>query len=155
MCPHNCAHNFTADIDRSAVWQRESVGDRRVLAMKTTLGVLLSVLLLAGCGGGGDGDSGGPAYDVVDDDPDGGNQKSIIVEVDSTDDLEAVYDAVRDEYDEDGGYLVYLNCSSGGTAVSDNRLSNGKYAVGNIGAATTGLEDGGSTFELLDGATCP
>jgi hypothetical protein len=60
----------------------------------------------------------------------------------------------RTDLDE-GGYFVLINCATGGTDTTDNRQANGKIAVGALGAAQTGLNQGGFDAELLDGATCP
>lgn len=38
---------------------------------------------------------------------------------------------------------------------SDNRLANGKKAVGTVGAASTGLADGQTEYEANKGRTCP
>jgi hypothetical protein len=57
--------------------------------------------------------------------------------------------------DDEAGYFVYINCSTGGTAGADNRLANGRYAKGNIGVATTGLNDGDKEFEPVEGRDCP
>lgn len=54
-----------------------------------------------------------------------------------------------------GGYFVSINCSTGGTATFDHRLANGKFAVGNLGAAQTGLQAGEQETTVQDGATCP
>ncbi|UFU03439.1 PASTA domain-containing protein [Ruania suaedae] len=62
--------------------------------------------------------------------------------------------AMNEDLDE-GGYFVQFNCTEGGTAGAWNRQANGKIAIGNRGAALTGLNDGAFQSELLDGATCP
>lgn len=54
-----------------------------------------------------------------------------------------------------GGYFVQMNCSTGGTGESDNRLANGKFAVGALGKAQTGLKAGTQETALVDGVTCP
>lgn len=95
-----------------------------------------------------------PSYAVVQKDTEG-NQRQIVVEVTSTKGLRAVFDDVIGGLNDDAGYFVHINCSTGGTAKMDNRLANGRYAVGNMGSATTGLEDGESEFEPNSGRTCP
>ena len=84
-----------------------------------------------------------------------GLSTDITVEVDSAEGLRAVFDDVRKKHGDDGGYFVIINCSTGGTKRADNRLANGRYAVGREGEATTGLDDGGSEFEVLPDARCP
>lgn len=84
-----------------------------------------------------------------------GNQRRIVVEVDSDDNLDAVFDDIIDDLTDDAGYYISINCSTGGTAEVDNRLANGRYALGGIGQATTGLDHGESEFERVDGRTCP
>ena len=69
--------------------------------------------------------------------------------------LRAVFDDVRKRYPKDGGYFVTINCATGGTAKVDNRLANGRYAVGREGEAATGLDDGKAEFEVLPDAACP
>lgn len=84
-----------------------------------------------------------------------GMQTNLDVEVTTTDGLRAVFDDVIADLDQDGGYFVQINCTTGATSAADNRLANGRYAVGNEGAAATGLEDGASDFEPVEGARCP
>ncbi|MFH9430248.1 hypothetical protein ACH4JZ_18395 [Streptomyces sp. NPDC017615] len=95
-----------------------------------------------------------PAYEITHQDT-SGNQRRVTVEVGSTKDLRAVFDDVAGKFTDDAGYFVEINCKSGGTATVDNRLANGKKAVGRMGAATTGLDDGKTEYEALPSATCP
>lgn len=95
-----------------------------------------------------------PAYKIVKQDK-SGNQRTVTVEVTSTTGLESVFNDVADTLTEDAGYFVEINCSTGGTAGADNRLANGKKAVGSIGAASTGLDDGKTEYEAQQGRTCP
>ncbi|MFD5002209.1 hypothetical protein ACFWMV_04805 [Streptomyces mutabilis] len=95
-----------------------------------------------------------PAYEVVEQD-DEGNRRIVVVEVDSTKDLKGVFDAVREDLKDEAGYFVQINCSTGGTDTVDNRLANGRYAVGRMGSAATGLDEGSSDFELNEGRSCP
>ncbi|MFF9284853.1 hypothetical protein [Streptomyces griseosporeus] len=95
-----------------------------------------------------------PPYKITKQDA-SGNQRQVTVEVTSTKDLRAVFDDVADKLTDDAGYFVEINCATGGTAKADNRLANGKKAVGNIGAAATGLDDGKTQFEEQPGAKCP
>ncbi|MEU0853779.1 hypothetical protein ABZ387_38640 [Streptomyces flaveolus] len=95
-----------------------------------------------------------PAYTVVNQD-DSGNKRQVVVEVDSTEDLKAVFDAVTKSLSDEAGYSIQINCSTGGTESVDNRLANGQYAVGRMGAVTTGLDEGGTEFSTNDDRTCP
>lgn len=95
-----------------------------------------------------------PAYQVVKQDPDG-NKRDVVVEVDTTEDLRAVFDAVTDNLSEEAGYYITINCSTGATENTDNRLANGQYAIGRMGRATTGLDEGGTEFSTNDDRTCP
>jgi hypothetical protein len=95
-----------------------------------------------------------PAYKVVDRKTKG-HTRQITIEVNSTKDLRAVFDDSLKGLDENAGYTILINCSTGGTASVDNRLANGTYAVGNYGRATTGLDDGESKFEPVEGRHCP
>ena len=79
-----------------------------------------------------------------------GNQRRIVVEVDTDDNLDAVFDDIIGDLTDDAGYYISINCSS-----SDNRLANGRYALGGIGQATTGLDHGESELERVESATCP
>ncbi|WP_432032755.1 hypothetical protein [Streptomyces antibioticus] len=124
------------------------------------VGLFVLSAVITGIAGSGD-DSGKsgtadakPTYNVVDKDT-SGNVRQVVVEVDSTSGLRAVFDDVADTLTDKAGYWVQINCSTGSTAKVDNRLGNGRKAVGNIGAASTGLKDGQTEFETLDGATCP
>jgi len=84
-----------------------------------------------------------------------GNQRRIVVEVDTDANLDAVFDDIIDDLTDDAGYYISINCFTGGTAEVDNRLANGRYALGGIGQATTSLDHGESEFERVDGRTCP
>ncbi|MEH0470869.1 hypothetical protein QA943_18775 [Streptomyces sp. B21-097] len=95
-----------------------------------------------------------PAYKITKQDT-SGKQRTVTVTVTSTEGLEAVFNDVAGKLTEDAGYFVEINCSTGGTAGADNRLANGKKAVGNIGAASTGLDDGKTEYEAQQGRTCP
>ncbi|OBG21540.1 hypothetical protein A5768_25890 [Mycolicibacterium fortuitum] len=66
-----------------------------------------------------------------------------------------ITDLQRKFEDKDDGYFVSINCSAGGTRDVDNRLANGKFAIGAIGAARTGLKEGQHEVTLVDGAKCP
>jgi energy-converting hydrogenase Eha subunit B len=69
--------------------------------------------------------------------------------------LRQIFDDIRQKHsDIDGGYFVRINCSTGGAAKADNRLANGRYAVGRLGAAQTGLPVGGSEFSVNEERTC-
>lgn len=123
--------------------------------------VLLALVIVAAIAGSDDTDSKDregkvtpPAYTVVKQD-DSGNKRDIVVEVDHTTDLRAVFDDVTSNLTDEAGYYVMINCSTGGTAKVDNRLANGQHAIGNLGAATTGLDEGGSEFSVNEGRTCP
>lgn len=61
----------------------------------------------------------------------------------------------RSHADQEDGYFVRINCSTGGTSGADNRLANAKFAVGPLGAARTGLGEGQLEFKVVAGATCP
>ncbi|MFM9675786.1 hypothetical protein [Streptomyces brasiliscabiei] len=66
-----------------------------------------------------------------------------------------MFNAVAEDLTDEAGYYVMINCSTGGTTDVDNRLANGQKAVGNMGAATTGLEEGGTEFSTNKGRSCP
>lgn len=95
-----------------------------------------------------------PSYKVVDQDP-SGNKRNVVVEVGSTNSLRAVFDDVTKGLTEEAGYYVMINCSTGGTEDVDNRLANGQYANGRMGAATTGLDEGKSEFSVNKDRVCP
>ena len=59
------------------------------------------------------------------------------------------------EYRADGAYFVNINCETGGAPQADNRLANGKFAIGTRGAALTGLAEGKQDTTLVEGASCP
>ncbi|GAA3223409.1 hypothetical protein [Actinocorallia longicatena] len=72
------------------------------------------------------------------------------------DGLRRIFDEIRRAHDDrDGDWHVWINCSTGGTAAADNRLATGRYAVGQLGAANTGLKAGEAEFEPVAGAKCP
>ncbi|WP_435194865.1 hypothetical protein [Streptomyces sp. NRRL F-5630] len=126
---------------------------RRTAAALATVAAL--AVTLTACGGDDDQDAKpAPEYKVVHQDKTG-NQRTVTVEVESTKDTRAVFDAVAKTLNDDAGYFVEINCASGGTASVDNRLGNGKKAVGRIGAAGTGLDDGATEYTANKGRTCP
>lgn len=119
--------------------------------MKRIAGTLVALVLLAGCGGGGEEQSADvPPYKVV-----SNADATITVEVESTNGLNRVFEDAIKDIETDGGWSVLINCSTGATKGSDNRLANGRYAVGNIGAARTGLDDGETAFKVNQDRTCP
>ncbi|MET9734299.1 hypothetical protein ABZZ79_27770 [Streptomyces sp. NPDC006458] len=120
----------------------------------TLCATLLAFAALTGCSSGSDDKPDAPAYEITAQD-DSGNSRDVEVTVDSAKDLKAVFDAVTTDLTDEAGYHVYINCSTGGTAKMDNRLANGRLARGTMGEATTGLKDGESEFEAVEGHTCP
>lgn len=95
-----------------------------------------------------------PEYKITSQDP-SGNQRDITIEVDHTTDLRAVFNDATGKLDDEAGYYVMINCSTGGTKSEDNRLANGRHAIGRLGMATTGLKDRESEFSVNEGRTCP
>ncbi|MEU8950910.1 hypothetical protein [Streptomyces sp. NPDC048489] len=95
-----------------------------------------------------------PAYKITHQDK-SGNQRRVTVEVKTGKSLRAVFDDVAAKLTAPAGYFVEINCATGGAAKADNRLANGRKAVGNVGAASTGLGDGKTDYEAQQGATCP
>lgn len=72
------------------------------------------------------------------------------------DGLRLIFDHVRTTGDRpDGGYFVLINCATGGSTGADNRLANGKFAIGELGTAQTGLPAGGHEFSIVEGRACP
>ncbi|SIJ38966.1 Uncharacterised protein [Mycobacteroides abscessus subsp. bolletii] len=72
------------------------------------------------------------------------------------DEMTAIITDLQRRYaDQDNGYFVRINCSSGGTRSVDNRLANGKFAVGSIGGLRTGLKAGAYELTPVAGAQCP
>ncbi|MEV0982341.1 hypothetical protein [Streptomyces sp. NPDC049915] len=131
--------------------------------MKRTAAVLSAVAVLAAaltaCSSSDSSDSSedkpaAPPYKITKQDT-SGNQRQVTVEVSSTKDLRAVFDDVADKLTDEAGYFVQINCTTGGTKAADNRLANGKKAVGPVGAASTGLDDGKTEYEAQAGAKCP
>lgn len=143
----------------------EEAARRRSTNKKVTLGCLLPIgllmLLVIAIGVTSDSSESddkpaadAPPYTVVDQDP-SGNKRNVVVEVGSTKDLRAVFDAVTDSLAEEAGYYIMINCSTGGTENVDNRLANGQYAIGRMGRATTGLDDRGTEFSTNTDRSCP
>ncbi|MGK5529349.1 hypothetical protein [Streptomyces sp. URMC 129] len=95
-----------------------------------------------------------PAYTITSQD-NRGTQTYLDVQVDTADGLESVFEAVIADLDTEAGYFVSINCATGSTDAQDNRLANGRYALGGTGAAATGLAEGETEFEPVAGATCP
>lgn len=123
--------------------------------MKKTPVLALGALALAlsGCSSAEKPES--PPYVVVDE-LDKENAHQVTVAVDSDDDLRAVFDAVIEEKaNEDGGWYVTIVCGEDANLDGRDNIANGRHAIGSMGQAVTGLDDGESEFELVDGATCP
>lgn len=95
-----------------------------------------------------------PAYKIVEQET-SGNTRQVVIEVDTTKDLKAVFTAVTKTLKDEAGYFIDINCSTGGTKTVDNRLATGKLARGNMGAAATGLDEDDSEFSTNKGRTCP
>lgn len=95
-----------------------------------------------------------PPYKVVDQDT-SGHRRTIVVEVRTTKNLRDVFASTVRGLEDEAGYTVLINCSTGGTDDVDNRLANGSYAIGNMGEATTGLEDRGHEFSTNKERKCP
>ncbi|GAA5056385.1 hypothetical protein [Streptomyces similanensis] len=118
--------------------------------------VLLAAAALTACSSSDSSDDkpAAPPYKITHQD-DSGNQRRVQVEVTSAKDLRAVFDDVAGGLKDDAGWFVEINCATGGTAKVDNRLANGKKAVGSVGAAATGLDDGKTEYEAQQGRKCP
>lgn len=125
---------------------------------RTILVGTLAALALTACSGSGDSDSNdstpAPAYEVTKQD-DSGKSRNVEASVTTTKDLEGVFDAITKDLKDDAGYFIYINCKTGGTGTSDNRLANGRLARGNLGKAVTGLDDGATEYEAVKDHTCP
>jgi hypothetical protein len=127
--------------------------------MRTHICVALggAVLLLAGCATAAKPSAApspsAPAYRLV-----GEAKRTVTVEIDQVPDaagLAAILSAEKARHGDDGGWTLLINCASGGTAKADNRLANGRWANGKLGAAQTGLQAGGSEITPVAGAACP
>lgn len=77
------------------------------------------------------------------------DRTTVVVTVQDDGQVGLAYERMRDLFPEPGGYTVYVNCE-----YNDERLAEGTYAIGPAGAKATGLDDGDSTLERIDGATC-
>lgn len=142
--------------------------------MRGMLAVLAVAMLVAGCGGGDEARQraldtlsarsstispvAAPPYRLEVGEL-GGKPSDLAAYVDQlypADQLEAIVAELQQKYsDKPDGYFVRINCTSGGTTEVDNRLANGKFAVGPIGAARTGLDQGHHEFQTLLGKKCP
>lgn len=127
---------------------------RRTTTTALTATLLLATLTACSTSDSGSDKPAAPPYKVVQQDT-SGNSRDVIVEVDSTERLDDVFNAVAHDLTDEAGYHVYINCSTGGTAGADNRLGNGRKAVGTMGKAATGLDDGQVEYASLEGRTCP
>ncbi|OMC00351.1 hypothetical protein A5733_04365 [Mycobacterium sp. NS-7484] len=95
-----------------------------------------------------------PAYEMTEQD----KELTALVKTDNTDQLRLVYreiaDQVTDTYPE-GGYFLRIDCAFGNepgkTAI---RLANARIAVGQLGAAQTGLKAGQSDIKFNTGVRC-
>ncbi len=96
----------------------------------------------------------GPHYKVVEQDTIG-YLRTVVVEVGTAKNLKGVFNAVTKSLTEEGSYNVVINCSTGGTKDLDNRLANGRYAIGKMGAALTGLNERGTEFSADKNPACP
>ncbi|WP_329213300.1 hypothetical protein OG257_32775 [Streptomyces sp. NBC_00683] len=142
--------------------------------MRATVGTVLialaATLALSGCADGDgsnsknggsstgiDGVQGGSkaaavAYKITERE-EAGAVRNVLVQVDSDDQLRAVFDAVKAELTEEAVYVVGIECTTGGDEY-DRRLANGRYVVGAVGAAEAGLPAGTTEYQAA-GGTCP
>ncbi|MFF5977162.1 hypothetical protein ACFY7C_37320 [Streptomyces sp. NPDC012769] len=95
-----------------------------------------------------------PAYKITMQ-RDQGNPRYIDVEVKTDERLHDVFDAVIADLTDEAGYFIYINCATGSTGAEQNRLANGKKAVGRKGAIVTGLNAGDTEFAPVPGKSCP
>ncbi|MGW3654759.1 hypothetical protein ACWD6R_03130 [Streptomyces sp. NPDC005151] len=118
--------------------------------------VAVAALALTACGPETDNKPASPKpdYTIVSQKSSGASVE-VVVEVGTTKGLRAVFDHVASNLTKEAGYFISINCSTGGTAKVDNRLANGRKAVGNKGVAATGMKDGEVEFEANKGRTCP
>ncbi|WP_052583841.1 hypothetical protein [Saccharomonospora iraqiensis] len=123
---------------------------RITLTIGGSLAGLLVLMVLLGHLVGGQ----APDYTVTSQDT-SGQQRTITIEVGSDEDLRAVFDDVVAGLDDEAGYYVRINCTTGGTGSADNRLANGRYALGGDAELVTGLRDGQTEFDTVDNASCP
>ncbi|KON72564.1 hypothetical protein M768_13735 [Cellulosimicrobium cellulans F16] len=86
---------------------------------------------------------------------DGDVYQVLVSQTLTPDDARAIVTKLQEAQTAEGGYFVQINCSTGATVSADNRQANGKFAIGTLGAAQTGLEEGAFEATLVDGATCP
>lgn len=93
------------------------------------------------------------AYNVVKQEK--GTITVVVDYLPTKDQMTAIVTDLQAKQSKDDGYFVLINCSTGGTKSSDNRLGNGKFAIGNIGEARTGLKEGVIEVQVNEGRTCP
>ncbi|MFJ8146963.1 hypothetical protein ACIQ6R_18075 [Streptomyces sp. NPDC096048] len=135
-------------------------GRRILLAVVIPFGGLIVLATLANIGAPDDDKADDPpaatvpAYEITKQETTG-NTRNVTVEVDSTKGLEAVFNDVARKLTDEAGYFVQIDCATVGADKSAARLANGKVAVGNMGAAATGLDEGETEFAALDGRSCP
>lgn len=80
---------------------------------------------------------------------------AIVAKLPTQRELENILAEIRSDYlGKDGGYHVAFNCSSEMEPTAASRIANGKFAIGRIGAARTGLSAGGSEVEMLTNPKC-
>jgi hypothetical protein len=80
---------------------------------------------------------------------------AIVAKMPTQSELENILAEIRIDYlQKDGGYHVAFDCSSEMEPTAASRIANGKFAVGRIGAARTGLSVGGSEVEMLTNPKC-
>ncbi|ADT97878.1 hypothetical protein Mspyr1_11960 [Mycolicibacterium gilvum Spyr1] len=122
--------------------------------------VMVAAAGLSGCGAPQDDDLASPADNAPPYRLEIGEKDSTLrVFVDqlySPPELESIVVELQKQYrDQPDGYFVQINCAEGGSERADNRLANARFAVGAIGAARTGLDDGERKFEPRTGVKCP
>lgn len=112
-----------------------------------------AIIGLSGCGSTSDVPVYTSEYTAIGDV--GGGQFDAFVDFDDPDKLEAVFTDILDKDDRadgDGGYWVLIRCE--GVSKDGPSLAIGKWAVGGLGVAQTGLEEGAHEFEVNEGAQC-
>lgn len=95
-----------------------------------------------------------PPYDLSEN----GRQLTALVRTDDTELLRLVYREISGRVigtHQPGGYFLNIDCAIGNEpGKAANRLAVAKMAVGQLGAAQTGLEAGKSTIDFNTGRTC-
>jgi hypothetical protein len=123
--------------------------------MKTKVVTVAVAAVLAGCSTEADEAAEPSGYKIIDR-QEHASETDLTVAVDTDEDLPGVFEEVLvDEATSEGAWYVTIVCGEDAADDGRDNLLTGRHAMGATGSAVTGLDDGESEYDVVDGASCP